>query len=66
MEMCRPVKREKPQLSVYLLMSLNGWIDDRVGGQRSESEWWQMGRIMMNDAGEETGRCGEKDGFKKD
>lgn len=56
MEMCLPVKREKLQLSVYLLMSLNGWIDDREGGQRSESEWWQMGRIMMNDYWEETGR----------
>lgn len=26
------------------------------GGQRSESEWWQMGRIVMNDGREETGR----------
>lgn len=54
MEMCRPVKREKLQLCVFLLMRLNGWIDERVGGHMSDGEWWQMGSTMMNDVREET------------
>lgn len=54
-EMCGPVKREKLQLSVFLLMRLNGWIDERVGGHMSDGEWWQMGSTMMNDVREETG-----------
>lgn len=66
MEMCRPVKREKLQLSVYLLMRLNGCIDERVGGQMSDGEWWQMGCIMTNDVRQETGTRERKDGFKQD
>lgn len=64
MEMCGPVKREKLQLSVFLLMRLNGWIDERVGGHMSDGEWRQMGSIMMNDVGEETGTGERKDVFK--
>lgn len=66
MEMCGPVKREKLQLSVFLLIRLNGWIGERVGGHMTDGEWWQMGSIMMNDVREETGTGERKDVFKGD
>lgn len=33
-----PVKREKLQIPVYLLMRANGWSDERVGGWMSDGE----------------------------
>lgn len=32
------VKRERLRMSVYLLMRLNGWIDELVGGRMSDGE----------------------------
>lgn len=62
--MCSPVKREELQISVYLLMRLNGWID-WAGGWMDEGGWMMAdGTMMVNDVREETGRRERKDVFK--
>lgn len=58
----KPSQQGKLQLSVYLLLRPNGWIDEWVGGQMGDGGWWwQIGMLIIKDVWEETGT---KRGFK--
>lgn len=57
MEMCRPVNREKPQLSVYLLM--NEWADKRATAKRGR---WEA----LTHDGEEMGKRVRRESLRQD